>query len=276
MAGIAGAAPLNWSGTVVIDMVDFGQGKAYGGGVATVNGSAGGVPAHLSTMRLAASRGHVTGSYINFVTDPEGAGNGIAAAIFEGIQGMTGTFGAMSGGAASTGSMANGIMPVRGLLRLCLLNSACPMSLTVPLTVPTTVNGVPGTGSQGFGIGGLVTLGGYGAIRISVQCAPWEIKTITGTDHITTTGGAQSFVPVVQKGWAHAPASTTSSTAQPGGMVQLVTPIQIETNLPLGSMSKMGASGMFLMRFIPEPGLLLLLGSGVTGLAILGRARMRR
>ena len=59
MAGIASAATLNWEGTFVIDMVDFGRGEASGGGVATVNSSVGGVPAHLSTLRLAGSRGHV-------------------------------------------------------------------------------------------------------------------------------------------------------------------------------------------------------------------------
>jgi hypothetical protein len=32
----------------------------------------------------------------------------------------------------------------------------------------------------------------------------------------------------------------------------------------------------FRLHFIPEPGLLLLVGSGVVGLGILGRARMRR
>jgi hypothetical protein len=182
----------------------------------------------------------------------------------------------MSGGAASTGSMADGTMLVRGVARLCLLNTACSMDLVLPFTAPTTVNGVPGSGVHGFGVGGLLTVGGYGAIRISVQCAPWTIKSVTVTDHITTAGGLQTLAPLVQKGWAHAPASTTSSTAQPGGMVQLVSPLQTRTNLPLGSNTKVGATGVFVMEFIPEPGLLLLLGSGVAGLAVLGRNRMRR
>jgi hypothetical protein len=47
MAGVANAAALNWSGTFVLDMSDFGSGKATGGGVATVNGSNGVVPATL-------------------------------------------------------------------------------------------------------------------------------------------------------------------------------------------------------------------------------------
>jgi hypothetical protein len=81
------------------------------------------------------------------------------------------------------------------------------------------------------------------------------------------------FINLPQKGWAHAPASTTTSTAQPSGMIQLVTPVQGATNLPLGSYDKLGASAIFVLRFIPEPGLLLLLGSGVVGLTLLGRRR---
>jgi hypothetical protein len=111
---------------------------------------------------------------------------------------------------------------------------------------------------------------------MSLQWGPWTIKTMTVIDHITTAGGGRTFVPVVQKGWAHAPVSTTTSTAQPGGMLQLVTPNQAHTNLPFGSTDKVASSAMLMIRFIPEPGLLLLLGSGVAGLGIFGRKRMRR
>ena len=276
MAGTASAAALNWEGTFTLDMGEFGRGSTGGGGVATINSSAGGVPAHLSTLRLAASRGHVTGSFTNFVTDPENAGNGIGAIIWEGVQGQTGTFGVVSGGAASTGSMINRTMPIQGVVRLCLLNTSCTMSLSLPFTQPTTVNGVPGTGVKGLGIGGSGTIGGYGGIRMSLQWGPWTIKTHIAIDHITTTGGSRVFISIPNKGWAHAPVSTTTSTAQPGGMLQLVTPNQVQTNLPMGSNDKVGSSAMLLIRFIPEPGLLLLLGSGVAGLALLGRKRMRR
>ena len=56
VAGVVNAATLNWEGTFVLDLSEFGRSEMRGGGVATVNGSAGGVPAHLSTLRLAASR----------------------------------------------------------------------------------------------------------------------------------------------------------------------------------------------------------------------------
>jgi hypothetical protein len=276
MSGAASGAALNWEGTFTLDMGgDFGKGVFGGGGVATVNSFGGDVPAHLNTLRLVPSRGHIAGTSTNFVTDPEAAGNGVAAIIYEGVLGGTGTFVGLSGGAAST-STGGGIMPVQGLLKICLLSTACTEYLGLPFSLPTTVNGVPGTGIKGLGIGGSGTVGGYGGIRISLQWGPWTIKSTTMIDQITTINGSREFVTVVQKGFAHAPISTTTSTAQPGGMVQLVTPNQVATNLPLGSNDKVSASAALLIRFIPEPGLLLLLGSGIVGMALLGRARMRR
>jgi hypothetical protein len=136
---------------------------------------------------------------------------------------------------------------------------------------------VPGTGIKAVGVGGLLTAGGYGGIRISLQAAPWTVKTATVLDQITPTGGPPRVIETwVAKGWAHAPVSTTTSTAQPSGMLQLVTPSQVTTNLPLGSSDKQGSFLIVVYRFIPEPGLLLLLGPGIAGLAFLGRRRMRK
>jgi hypothetical protein len=274
-AGVASAAPLNWEGSLTVIIADNPPVDVTGGGVATVNDSAGGIPAHLSTLRLAASRGNVVGTETVFITDPEVAGNGVAAIIVEAELG-TGTFSPISGGAASTVVLTRDVLPMRGLAKICVLSSSCTAYVALPLTEPTTVNGVPGTGNKGVGIGGLITAGGYGGIRISLQAAPWTIKTTTVTDQIETTGGEIIFTYPIAKGWAHAPVSTTTSTAQPSGVVQLVTPGQITTNLPLGTSDKMAGLVILVVHFIPEPGLLLLLGAGVVGLAVLGRRRLRR
>jgi hypothetical protein len=204
-AGVTGAAPLNWSGTARVDVADFPPFLLYGGGVATVNASAGGVPAHLSSLRLAASRGQVSGTDTVFITDPETAGNAIGAIIWHSVGG-TGTFAPVSGGVASTSVLTRNTLPVYGMAKICLLTTACTLFLELPLTAPTTVNGVTGTGINGIGIGGLLTAGGYGAIRLSLQVAPWTIKTTTAFDHVTMPGGSQIFVPLTVKGWAHAPA----------------------------------------------------------------------
>ena len=70
-AGVASAAVLNWSGSARVLLADYPPGELRGGGVATINGSAGGVPAHLSTLRLAESRGQVKGTFTRIVTDPD-------------------------------------------------------------------------------------------------------------------------------------------------------------------------------------------------------------
>jgi len=126
------------------------------------------------------------------------------------------------------------------------------------------------------GVGGLITVGGAGGIRISVEAAPWTIKTATAIDETDANTGAMAFHPVTKMGFAHGPASATSSTAAPSGVVQVVTPSQIRTSLAAGSNHKIGAITTLIIHFVPEPGMLLLLGSGVVGLALLGRNRMRK
>ena len=188
----------------------------------------------------------------------------------------TGTFGPISGGAASATVLTRNLMAVYGMAKICLLSTVCSLYLDMPFTQPTTVNGVPGTGISAVGVGGLITAGGYGGIRISLEAAPWTIKTTSVIDQVTTaTGGLRIFTIQTAKGWAHDPASTTTSTAQPSGVVQLVTPGQILSNIPLGSNDKLAGMVVTVMHFIPEPGLFLLLGSGVVGLGLLGRRRMR-
>ena len=270
LAGSSSAALLNWEGSSVLLLGDFPQGTFSGGGVATVNGSAGGVPAHLNSLGLAASRGQIGGDLTLLVTDPETVGNGIAAIQFVGIEGGTGVLSPISGAAASTATLGSGsnVLPVRGVVKLCLVSTTCTSFLPLVLT--------EGSGTKGVGIGGLLTIGGTSVIRISVEAAPWTIKTATVVDHITTTGGNTAFVNITLPAFAHGPASGTTSTAQPSGVVQMVTPAQARTNLALGSNAKVSAAMTAVIHFIPEPGLLLLIGSGVVGLAVLGRNRMRK
>ena len=62
------------------------------------------------------------------------------------------------------------------------------------------------------------------------------------------------------------------------GVVQLISPMQVSTNLAGAGTSneKIALFGFLTIHFVPEPGMLLLLGSGVAGLALLGRNRMRK
>jgi len=279
MAGAANAAVLNWEGTSTTTLANYPPYELYGGGVATVNDSAGVIPAHLSSVRMAESRGQIHGTFTRIVTDPDLIANGVAALIYDNVGGGTGLnpLTGISGGVASTSTGNVGTSPIHGVVKVCLLSTACTQYLPLALSQPTTVNGVPGTGLKAVGVGGLLTAGGYGGIRISLQAAPWTVKTATVLDQITPTGGGPRIIETwIAKGWAHAPVSTTTSTAQIGGMFQIVTPSQVVTNLPLGSNDKQGSFTIVMYRFIPEPGLVLLLGSGVAGLAILGRRRLRK
>jgi len=297
VASPAMARPLNWDGTLSSVIADLPDLVATGGGVATVNGSSGDIPAHLVDIRLAASRGHVTGTDTVFVTDPDVAGNGIAAVIIN-FEPGTGTIGPISGAVGSTSALTKRTMPIGGVAKVCLLSTVCTDFLPLLLTQPTTngaryqVNtatpdqltpnglqgkrlGVPGTGVKGVGIGGLITVGGDSPIRISIEAAPWTVKTATAVDQTDNQTGTAAFHNVTAMGFAHGPASATTSTAQPSGVLQIVTPSQIRTNLSLGSNVKLAVITQLLVRFIPEPGMLLLIGSGVVGLAVLGRNRMK-
>lgn len=279
VAGAANASPLNWEGTATLLLGDFPATPIPGGGVATVNGSGG--LGHLNTLRLAASRGQVNTDFVLLVTDPEVEGNGIAALSFIGIQGGTGTIGSsisgISGAVASTGVLQVHQIPIGGVVKLCLITTTCDSSLDIVLSAPTTVNGVEGGNVNAVGVGGLITVGaGTNTIRLSIQGAPWTLKTVTAIDHITTVNGNTTFIELTLKGFAHGPASGTTTTAQPSGVIQLVTPTQVVTNLQLGSNKKVSSGVIFLIHFVPEPGLMLLIGSGVVGLAVLGRKRMRK
>jgi len=222
MTSAASAALMNWSGTAWVLLADYPVGVVSGGGVATINDSSGG--AHLNTLRLAQSRGQIQGTFTRIVTDPDVIANGVSALEYINIGGLTGTWGGISGGIASTSPGEVGIMGQGGMVKICLLSTACTQFLPMIFNQPTTVNGVPGTGTKGVGVGGMITAGGYGGIRISLQAAPWTVKTATVLDQITPTGGPPRVMSTwVAKGWAHGAGSTTTSTAGISGQVQLIT-----------------------------------------------------
>jgi hypothetical protein len=59
------------------------------------------------------------------------------------------------------------------------------------------------------------------------------------------------------------------------GVVQLVTANQVTTIGVPGNQDISGQITLHRLHFIPEPGLLLLLGSGAAGMLLLGFARTR-
>jgi hypothetical protein len=270
VSGTANAALLNYSGTLVLELGTLPSIPAIGAGVATVNNS--GALGHLDNMRLKASRMGIGNKNV-FVPVTDAAAAPIVGILITASLG-TGTLGPISGNAnSSVEPLSQAILPIRGLAKVCLFSTSCGTALPLLLTQHTGA-----TGTKGAGIGGILTIGGTSPIRISIEAAPWTIKTKTSIDQITTPvgGTVKKYVNRTQKGFAHGPSTTTTSTALPSGTVQLITPMQVVTNLTNGSNQKIALFGFLNIHFIPEPGMLLLLGSGVAGLVLLGRHRMRK
>jgi hypothetical protein len=267
----ANAALMHYHGTMVLELGTLPEIRAVGRGVATVNNS--GTAGHLDNIRLKASRMGI-GTAGVFVPVTDAAAAPIVGILVTASLG-TGTLGPISGGVQSS-ALTQNVLPVRGLAKVCLFSTACGTALPLLLTQHTGA-----TGTKGVGIGGILTIGGTSPIRISIEAAPWTIKTRTSIDQITTPvgGTVKKYVNRTMKGFAHGPNSNTTSTATVSGVVQLITPMQVVTNLTNGSNQKISLFSWIYIHCIfpvpvPEPGMLTLLGSGIAGLLVLGRQRM--
>jgi len=261
VASVANAAPLKWEGTLKVELGTLPTAFTTGTGVATVNTSSG--FGHLNRVRVA---GGLSASEVVPVTDPETTSTNGIVSVEVSITGVTGTL-AFGSNTTATGTAAT--MPVRGVARVCLFDTACNPGGFLPVNLTTHSTG---SGTIGVGIGGLLTIGGDGAIRISIQANPWTLgqgTSIDQTDNLALT-------TVTSTGFAHGPASLTSSTAAPSGVVKFVAPLQVSTNLTGGSAAVLKLFSTLKLHFVPEPGMLLLLGSGVVGLVLLGRHRMKK
>ena len=142
----------------------------------------------------------------------------------------------------------DGIMPLNGVVIVCLFGP-CDMGPTANLVIPLTPIGQGGTVATS------------GAVNITAQGAPWTLGQ-------ATVGGS------VRTGFQHGPASATDTAFTPSGVVSLVSPVTVSTSLATFAVVPVFAE--FRLHFIPEPGTLLLLGAGVTGLAVLGRRQRRK
>ncbi|MDB4433313.1 hypothetical protein N9166_01100 [bacterium] len=262
--GVANAGLLYWDGTMTMKFGGLITLARTGTGVATVNGSSG--LGHLTTLRLAG--GITAKDQVVPVTDP-------AVPEVERLTGDlelgTGTLKPISGTTNGPGPLTQNEMSLPGNFKICMLIAGCSAWLEFPIKTPGSTVGV--------GIGGVSTSNGFGAgFRISMEYAPWTIRTavITGvyTENAMIPNPNRVSATSNNVGFAHGPVSG-SSTANTGGVVQVVTPALITTSL-MPPNNFIGAPFTLKLRFVPEPGLLLLLASGVGGLALLGRRRLHR
>ena len=255
VAGPAAAATLEWSGTFTLELGTTPPIVNQGTGVATINGSSS--LGHLQTLRLA---GGISGATTIPLTDPEAT---TLISLRATAQLGTGTLSGISGGPP----LAGNVLPVGGEVKLCIISPGCSVNLPIPLTV---------NGTRGIGIGGTITVNTFstaGGIKISADAAPWTLGVASVTGIPTVSGGTSS---VTVQGFVHGPASATSNTASSvgSGVVQVVTPVRVTTTL-LPPSDVLALLGILKLHFLPEPGLVLLIGSGVAGLMVIGRHRMR-
>ncbi len=253
-AGAAEARVLNFRGTLSLQVGSLAEIRTTGSGPAVLNESTGGLGEHLNTIRIA-TPGLISGT--------------VKGVPISGVQGLlsiegtavlgTGVLRPLSGGAAS---LTQNVLPVAGTVRLCFVFAGCEINLPIPLTIG---------GTRGAGIGGLVTVNTFGGagIRISLVHAPWTVKTALILSVPTPGGGTTTLSSVA--GFAHGPASGTSSTQNVGGVVQLVAPTLVLSNQ--SGLSGLPIYSVLTLHFVPEPGTLALFGMGIAGVGIAGRRR---
>lgn len=258
----AGAAALGYTGTLSLRVIPqpwflgpmSADASVTGSGAARVNGSAGG--GHLSSLGIAA------GAFGPFSTASVLIGSAsptISSIRFTSIANLTGSFGpGLSGGPPGGGAMG-----LSGMAKICLVFGPCNLvGIILPLS--------PTPGGAGFGVGGLqFTTPGNSAIQLTLQHGAWTVGQPTMTIH---SPASAATMPALPGGFAHGPASLTSSTAQPSGVLQLVTVTKVATSIT-SAFPAFPLVGILNLHLVPEAGMLLLLGSGAAALAILARRR---
>jgi len=136
--------------------------------------------------------------------------------------------------------LGGGPMAVQGTANICLF-ADCASSPPANVTVPFTTGGV-----NGMGLGGSPIVVS-GPVNVTVMGNMWTTGTV-----------------------AIGPFSASGSPLS-GGHVKLVTPTVLSTNIAASAV--IPAFALLDLTFVPEPGTLILLASGVAGLAMVGRKR---
>ncbi len=236
---------------------------AAGTGVAEVTGSFG----QLTSVRVLG--GHVAGSAVVPVTDPLVSNGGLVAIEISAslpLSASTRVGFDPFGGPFGSARLTRGTLPMRGERRNCLIFLSCATSVRQTFPFHTA------QGDVGYGVGGVLTFGGTGTLRVSLDAAPFTLGPVTLENPTSQSAVATQVVA----GFVHGPLSNSFSgantVASAGGALQLVSPVRTRT---------VGGSGpgfaMHYVRldidFVPEPSLAFGLGASAVLLLRLARAR---
>jgi hypothetical protein len=234
----AHASTVSFTGTLAVALATLPPIAVTATGTADVTGLG------TSITALSLSGGTFSTTVTIAITDPA------AAPITQVIASVTngaGSFSTIPGAdinnnfATDLTGTGSGTMGIQGASKVGIF--AGPL---VNLTVPFT------SGGNGVGLGGnIVTATSPVGIGVSVRGAPWTTGTAT-----VGTATAMGFVT--------------------GNSIQLVSPTFISITGAGTGVAVLPAFGVLTLSFVPEPGTLLLLASGVAGLAVLGRKRMSK
>jgi len=153
-----------------------------------------------------------------------------------------------------------GPMAVTGVANVCLFKacSGPPANVVVPFTEG---------GVNGIGLGGEpIIVGGDALVLLTIPGNQWT----TGERSIQVASDAAT--PDVPKF-----ITQSGSPLDASGHIKLISPTTLSTNI--GASATLPMFAIMELQFeqvVPEPGTLLLLASGVAGLAMVGRKRMSK